>query len=584
MTKRVLVVGLAVMVVAALTGALATYLTGRDSALDDAPTQDEMATSIGTDVMRHVQRGHVPGRSAEIMLVPKPHHYLIGGWDLETLGSDTPTLDTSHPNPWSYLARVPIILYGDGATVRELEEPVDISQLAPSYARRIGFAMDGTSAPLPGFERPDPTPPKVIVTVVIDGGGWNTLQLHPDAWPNIARLANNGTTFVNATIGSAPSITGALHATFGTGVYPVTHGIPGNQMRGADGVNVDTWLENADPRFLKAPALADLWDAHNHNGAVIATVSYEGWHLGMIGQGANYEGGDKDIAALWSTEENAWWINEDYYTLPHYLAGGTDIGTLQRYEMLLDERDGIKDGTWFGHTPAEIKELHPDRGHVNRPATPAFVRYTGDAVVEILEAEAFGADAITDFFWVEMKMPDYAGHEWNVVGPEQEDVLAETDAQIGRLQRAVEKKVGKGNYLFAVSADHGQQPLPDLLGGWRINSDELGRDIDERFGDAIVEKVTPVDVYLDMDAVERDGISVDEIVRWLGTYTIEDNIPDNAPGADRVPEARLDDLVFAGAFATDYLANLSDDEIESFGEGDYPEGNLTSTPEETGGN
>lgn len=579
MTKRVLVVGLAVLVAVAL----GAYLSRLDSTLTGAPTQDEMATSIGTDVMRHLHRGHVPGRSAEIMLVPKPHHYLIGGWDLETLGSDSPTLDTSHPNPWSYLARVPIIIYGEGAGAgREVEQPVDISQLAPSYARRIGFAMDGTSAPLPGFEKPDPTPPAVIVTIVIDGGGWNTLQLHPEAWPNIARLARKGTTFVNATIGSAPSITGALHATFGTGVYPVTHGIPGNQMRGPDGANVDTWLQNADPSYLKAPTLADLWDVANRNKAVIATVSYEGWHLGMIGQGANYEGGDKDIAALWSTEENAWWINEDFYTLPDYLSGGADLRTLQRYEMLLDERDGIKDGTWFGHAPSEITEVHPERGAVNRPAAPSFVRYTGDAVIEILDEEPFGADDITDFYWIEMKMPDYAGHEWNVIGPEQEDVLAETDAQIGRLLRGVEQKVGKGNYLFAISADHGQQPLPDLHGGWRINSDEFASDIEDRFGN-IVEKVTPVDVYLDMDVITREGLAIDDIVRWISVYTIEENIPEDQP-ANRVPPARLDDQVFAGAFSTDFLANLSDDEIESFGEGDYAQGNLTSTPEETAGN
>ena len=96
----------------------------------------------------------------------------------------------------------------------------------------------GVSAPLPGLDQPDRTPPKAIVTVVIDGGGWNALQAHPDSWPNIAGLMRDGTTYTNATIGSAPSITGALHANFGTGTYPVTHGIPGNQMRGPDGIEL----------------------------------------------------------------------------------------------------------------------------------------------------------------------------------------------------------------------------------------------------------------------------------------------------------------------------------------------------------
>src|SRR5688572_11563113 len=104
LAKRVVVVG----VVAALIALGAGYWLWLDTnSLDDAPTQDEMAEGIGTDVMRHLNRGHVPGRSGEIMLVPKPHNFLIGDWDLTTLGTDTPTLSTSHPNPWSYLARIP---------------------------------------------------------------------------------------------------------------------------------------------------------------------------------------------------------------------------------------------------------------------------------------------------------------------------------------------------------------------------------------------------------------------------------------------------------------------------------------------
>jgi Type I phosphodiesterase / nucleotide pyrophosphatase len=121
---------------------------------------------------------------------------------------------------------------------------------------------------------------------------------------------------VNATLGSAPSITGALHATFGTGSYPREHGIPGNQMRGADAKNTDTWLQNADPRYLELPTVSELWDEQNGNRPIVATVSYEGWHLGMIGHGAQRHGGDKDIAVLWEAEDDNWFINEDYYELP----------------------------------------------------------------------------------------------------------------------------------------------------------------------------------------------------------------------------------------------------------------------------
>jgi predicted AlkP superfamily pyrophosphatase or phosphodiesterase len=533
-----------------------------------APTLDEMATDIGSPIMEHLYRGHVPGRSGEIMTVPKPHSFIIGEWDLTTLGSNTPTLGSSHPNPWNYTARVPIVLDGPGyiESGKTVRDPVDIADIAPTYAALLGMNAldtDGTvlsDALVTGNQQP----PKVIFTVVIDGGGWDVLQQHPDSWPTIQSLRKEGTDYVNATIGSAPSITGALHATFGTGVYPNTHGIPGNQMRGPDGQNTDAWQMNADPTYLLVPTVSELWDEQNDNKPIVGTVSYEGWHLGMIGHGAQREGGDKDIAVLWDEEKDTWWINGDYYRLPSYLQP-TDLNTLEHYENELDVRDGIEDGLWFGHTVEELQD------HVIRPATPAFAQFTGDAVIDVLRKEGIGQDSMPDLFWVEMKMPDYAGHRWNMVSPEEADVLAMVDTQIGRFRSMLDASVGRGNYVLALSADHGQQPLPDLHGGWRINSNELKADIEERFGN-VVEKVTTVDIFFDQDAIADGDVDLEAVARYLGTYTIGDNIPRGATGADDVPEGRLDETLFAGAFPTDYLKNLTPNQIASYGPGIYPEG------------
>ena len=71
-------------------------------------------------------------------------------------------------------------------------------------------------------------------------------------------------------------------------------------------------------------------------------------------------------------------------------------------------------------------------------------------------------------------MPDYAGHAWNMTEREQEDVLRETDRQLQRMKEQIERIAGKGNYVFAITADHGQQPLPDLVGGLRRIFAEAG--------------------------------------------------------------------------------------------------------------
>jgi predicted AlkP superfamily pyrophosphatase or phosphodiesterase len=562
-----------VVVAFLIAGAAAYALRPGPVVPEGAPTETAMARSIGTPVMEHLYRGHYPGRSGDISMVAKPYSYVIGDWDVRTLGSDTPTTTTTHGNPWDYLTRVPIIVRGGPleGIGQDIYDEVDIADLAPTYAQMIGmddFEADGE--PLPGFPAPSKKP-KLIFTVVIDGGGWNVLQAQPKSWPVLDGLRRDGTTYVNATIGSAPSITAALHATFGTGSYPKETGMPGHVVRADDGELADIYLSEADPRYLRLPALAELWDEANDNEAEVGTVAFEDWHLGMIGHGAYRDGGDKDIAVLWEREEEEWWVNEDYYTLPSYLQT-TDITSLESYEDQLDGRDGVIDGLWFGRTLEQLRE------RTVRPGTPAFTRFTGDAVIDVLRNEDFGVDDITDMLWVEMKMPDYAGHSWTMSGPEQADVLFEVDKQIGRMIDELDRTVGKDDYVLVVTADHGQQPLADLRGGWRISATEVRRDIEERFG-PVIEKVTPADIFLDYDAMEEAGHTAEDIARYLGAYTIADNIPEDLPGAERVPEARLGERVFAGVFTTGFLGGLDAGTIDSYGNGDYPEGDFVVTRE-----
>ena len=536
-----------------------------------APTEEAMATAIGSDIMRHIYRGHVPGRSGEIMTVPRPHRFLIGPWDLTKLGARTPELQSSHPNPWAYTARIPLVFYGPGRVRAgvEVADPVDLVAVAPTYAALLGMEdVDSDGEPLAAVvaSARGAAPPRAIVTVVLDGGGWNVLQEHPHAWPTIARLAANGTSYLDATIGTAPSITGAVHATLGTGDYPIHHGVPGNQMRGPDGRNTDVFRHRADPTYMKGVTVSELWDERTGNRAWVGTVAYEGWHLGMIGHGAQREGGDRDVAVLWDDRSSSWWTNEDFYELPSYLET-TDRARLATYEERLDPRDGMRDGRWFGHGVRELRDFRV------RAGTPAFARFTGDAVMEVLRGERLGRDRVTDLLWVEFKTPDYAGHRWNMVSPEEGDVVAETDAQVARIERWLERHVGRGDYLLAITADHGQEPLPEEHGGWRINSTELERDIEERFGTDIVEKVTTVDVFMDRAAVARAGVDLGDVARYIGSYTVGENV-DDQPGSDFVPTARLQERLFAGAFSTGYLQALTPAEIASFGGGDYEEARL----------
>jgi hypothetical protein len=534
-----------------------------------------MAEALGTDVILHLWNGHDPGRAPELSLVPEPYNVVVR-WSGRGLGTDQADPRTSHSTPWDYHQRVPIILYGPGYVrggVRSTA-PVDVTDIAPTVAELIGHRFDAPDGrPLREALLPPerhPGPPAVVAVVAYDGGGWNLLERWPEAWPEERRLARAGTTYLNATIGSAPSVTSSIHANMGTGAYPRNHGMPEITGRLPDGTIGDMWLgEEMDPRLLELPTVADGWDRAHRNRPWVGIVAYESWHLGMMSHGAQAPGGDRDRAVLWELggeEGDAGHLSDagPYYAMPRGMPGEED---LDRRLQRLDRSDGAADGRWMGWDLG-------DSGVVS--GTPALVEHQGDALIEMIRRGKLGRDRFTDLVFLEQKPTDRGGHVWNMVRPEEEFTLRAQDRVLRRLVRELER-VAPGRWVLMLTADHGQTPLPETTGGLRIHPDILGRSVERYFGRDIVQKVTPSGMFLDTARMDREGITVDEVARFVGDYRYGDGLP---PDADRddIPRDELRRRVFAAAIPSSYLDALDPSEIEELGAGRYPEGDLTSAP------
>jgi hypothetical protein len=533
-----------------------------------SPTVPEMARVLGGDVMTALLRGYDGSTSTDVSFVPVPGNTVVR-WSGQGLGTDAADPRTTHPTPWDYHQRVPIALYGPGyIRTGESDRPVDVTDLAPTFAELLSFrfeapdgdvlreAMAGTPA----------EPPRAIVLVAYDGGGWNLLDRWPEAWPFQRRLMEEGFTYTNATIGSAPAVTSAIHANMGTGAYPRTHGVAEITARLPDGSVGDVFYgEEADPRLLRAETLADAWDRAKGNRPWEGLLGYESWHLGMMGKGAEAEGGDRDVAVLWEQEPGLgrFFVNEELYRLPDYLP---DDAELDRRLTALDAEDGAIDGSWRGWDLADPKVV---------PATPAFVEHQGRAVLDMIRREPLGQDALTDFLFVELKPTDFGGHLWNMVAPEEEVVLRAQDAVLERIVDALDREVGRGRWVLALTADHGQTPQPETTGGLRIHPDMLGRKVDAYFGRKLVQKVTPSGLFLEPRALRESGVTETDVARFVATYRYGDGLPadvDRSAIADDVLDAR----VFAGVIPSTYLAGQTEASAAAFGPGQYPEGDLTS--------
>ena len=129
--------------------------------------------------------------------------------------------------------------------------------------------------------------------------------------------------------------------------------------------------------------------------------------------------------------------------------------------------------------------------------------------------------------------------------------------------------------MLALTADHGQTPKPETTGGLRVHPDLLGRVVDEYFGRSIVQKVTPSGMFLHLDLLEEEGITLEEVARFIGDYRYGDGLPKDADRA-AIPEETLNERVFAAALPSTFLSDLTETELSSYGPGDHPEGDLTS--------
>ncbi len=56
---------------------------------------------------------------------------------------------------------------------------------------------------------------------------------------------------------------------------------------------------------------------------------------------------------------------------------------------------------------------------------------------------------------------DYVGHEFGPRSREIQDILIRLDKDLGNLFAHLDQKVGRGNYVVALSADHGVVPIPE---------------------------------------------------------------------------------------------------------------------------
>lgn len=513
----------------------------RSSYASNDPLQRGCA--LAPELLRRIARGHHPDLAEDVLIVPREPNF-VGTFNL-----------TSHSGPWDYLQNIPLVLYGPGhikSSGAPIEAPARTVDVYPTIGRLLGIdlpARDGRvleDALEPGAS----SPPRLVVVVVWDGAGRNTLEQWPGRWPNLARLEREGTSYVNAEVGSSPSVTSAVHSSLGTGAFPRSHLVTGNSIRSASGALVDVFGGNSADQ-LALTTFADEIDPAFGNAPKVGLLGWKNWHMGMMGHGSDIAGGDADELALLRYSDGVEvGGNPGAYSTPSF---PSEVLEVEDEVSRVDRADGEVDERWLGHDISVAEGSHAWDMYSN----PAWAEFEQSVLEWMLVDGDYGTDEIPDLFFANFKMTDLAGHQWSIDSPETASVLEAQDRALGELVTFLEDEIG--DYVVVLTSDHGHTLSPETTGAWPIIQDRLIDHLDAEFGSpsdaSLVEESAAWGFHLDRAVMEQLDVNEDDIATFLNGYTIGDNwngeaLPEGYPG-------REDEQVLSAAFPSDMLDEVS---------------------------
>lgn len=277
--------------------------------------------------------------------------------------------------------------------------------------------------------------PKLVVLVVVDQ---YSLDVHRQAAPfytgGLARLGDPATAevgvgrYTHACTWTAPG-----HATLATGATPAEHGIASNEW-----YEGDKTVTAGDPAALRKPSIGQ---AVTDAGRQVAAVSLKerGAHLlaGPNGQAAWLTKADKSFVWAGPAAKAAW--------LPDPVAA-------------LAAPAPAKAPGW----PTRPATSPWESQRVDAFATPQAGTLLVDAAIGALGDDklALGRDKNADLLVVSFSHIDYMGHYYTPESEESMLGLQQLDADLGRLLKALDERVGAGQWTLLLTADHGTLPTP----------------------------------------------------------------------------------------------------------------------------
>ncbi len=362
------------------------------------------------------------------------------------------------------------------------------------FACHLSVAMAAPAASVASAINATATaPPKLVLVLVVDGLPAEQLQRYRGQFGQggLRRLLDGGASFSNAHQAHGVTVTAVGHAAILSGAYPYQHGVIGNNW--IDPVSKasvyctedarHTYLgeetkvgDGTSPARLRVDTLGDqLRYASGNRAKVLAVSGKDRGAILLAGKtGTAYMYMDKTgnfASSSYYMAAHPQWVQQYQATRPQDRYYG------KTWRPLLPDAAYADDASddLFPATPASPNRFplsfYSDNGttdadYFNRlKQSPFLDELTLDFARAAIDGERLGNNSagVTDLLGVSLSAHDYINHAYGPESKMSHDHLQRLDRMLTDFLSFVDRKVGKGNVLVVLTADHGFPNTPEFV-------------------------------------------------------------------------------------------------------------------------
>lgn len=432
-----------------------------------------------------------------------------------------------------------------------------------------------------GFAQ-SPARPKLVVGIVVDQMRWDYLLRFADRYGagGFKRLMGEGFSCDNTFIPYTPTYTAPGHTCVYTGSVPALHGIVGNNWYDKFSRQVVYCTDDTTVRSVGSNSVAGEMSPRNMFATTVTdelrlSNNFKSKTIGIAlkDRGAILPAGHAANAAYWFDDATGGWITSTYYmkALPKWMQQlnakklpdaymAKSWKTLYPIDTYVQSTSDTKPyegtlpggGNYFEHRTDTFKTYRYSAFRV----TPYGNSFTADAAKAAIEGEDLGARGVTDFLAVSFSSPDYIGHTFGPNSIEVEDTYLRLDKDLADFFTYLDTKIGKGQYLLFLTADHGvaqsvgfaeENKIPAGLSNTVAMQKLLNDGLQKEFGPGnYIASLINYQVFLNNEFIQSRKLNRDAIKKSVMENLLND------PGVERVVD--LENL--AGANLPQKLAMM----------------------------